>query len=404
MLNKTQMRELRTTFVITLIACTAVLAGCGGRAYVHEAVTDVNFRERAEAQSDGPIRVSAAVLGRKETQAIFGVSLYDQGIQPVWLEVANTGSTQVRYAPVSTDRYYFSPFEVAYKNRRGFSDEARAEMERRFDELAMPRYIDPGETRSGFVFTHADSGAKGFNVDLFGGGKPVYFTFLLRVPGFVPDYANLDFASIYSDGDIAVLNGVDLHDALQDLPCCASDENGEETGDPVNVALIGGGPELLRALLRSNWVETSISESADEDPSYLFGRPQDAIFRYQSFAGNSFYEMRLWLAPLMSGEDRIWVGQVRHFFTFGKVLKRFDADVDNARSFATQNFLYGQAMEKMAWVAGPEVVPAESFWDVLIKTPYFTDGLRTVIWISGEPLSALDIEVEQWDQGPGSAQ
>ncbi len=57
-------------------------------------------------------------------------------------------------------------------------------------------------------------------------------------------------------------------------------------------------------------------------------------------------------------------------------------------------------MEKMAWVSGPEVVPAESFWDVLINTPYFTDGFRLVLWISGTPLSAFDIKVEEWEQGP----
>ena len=231
MLNQRHMRQPCTTFIITLLACTAVLAGCGGRAYVHGAVTDADFRGRAEAQSDGPIRVSAAVLGREETQAIFGVSLYDQGIQPVWLEVENTGFAQARYAPVSTDRYYFSPFEVAYKNRGGFSDEARAKMEQHFDALAMPRYIDPGETRSGFVFTHADSGAKGFNVDLFGDGKSVHFTFVLGVPGFVPDYAKLDFDSIYSADEISVLNDRELYDGLHDLPCCSSDENGNQNGD-----------------------------------------------------------------------------------------------------------------------------------------------------------------------------
>ena len=178
--------KLRLTLILTILGCGTLLVGCGGRAYVYESVVSSNIPSRAEAQSDGPVRVSAAVPGREETTAIFGVALYDQGIQPVWLEIENNGPAQVRYAPVSTDRYYFSPFEVAYKNRRGFSDAGRLEMERRFDSLAMPRYIDPGESRSGFVFTHADSGAKGFNVDLFSSGASFHFTFLLRVPGFVP--------------------------------------------------------------------------------------------------------------------------------------------------------------------------------------------------------------------------
>jgi hypothetical protein len=153
-----------------LLGVGALCAGCGGHAYVYKPVASIEIQDRAESQSDETVRVSAMVPGREETEAVFGVALYDQGIQPVWLEIENNGPEQVRYALVSTDSNYFSPLEVAYKNRSGFSDEARVEMERRFHRLAMPRYIDPGETRSGFVFTHADTGAKGFNVDLFDSG------------------------------------------------------------------------------------------------------------------------------------------------------------------------------------------------------------------------------------------
>ncbi|MCK5326442.1 MAG: LssY C-terminal domain-containing protein [Woeseiaceae bacterium] len=395
------MRKPRTTLVFAILACSAVLAGCGGRAYVHEGVDVADFRERAETQSDGPVRVSAAVPGREETEALFGVDLYDQGIQPVWLEIGNSGEMQVRYAPVSTDRYYFSPLEVAYKNRGGFSDEARADMERHFDELAMPRYIDPGETRSGFVFTHADSGAKGFNVDLFSSGDSFLFTFLLRVPGFVPDYANLDPDSIYSGDEIVTYQADELQDALRNLPCCSTDEQGDATGEPINLVLVGMGTELLKALLRSGWVETSAEEAAQQEPSLLFGRPQDAIFRYQTLDGDSVYEMHFWLAPIMSGPDRVWAGQIRHFYTLGRSFRRFDADVDNARNFAIQKFLYGQSLESLAWLSGEQVVPVTSFWDRLINRPYFTDGYRVVLWLSGEPSSVVDIDVKAWDTPPG---
>ena len=395
------MRRPHSTSFFVVLVCSAVLAGCGGRSYVHDTMVVADFRERAETQSDGPITVSAAVPGREETEAIFGVDLYDQGIQPVWLEIGNSGAAQARYAPVSTDRYYFSPLEVAYKNRGGFSDEARTEMERHFDELAVPRYVDPGETRSGFVFTHADSGAKGFNVDLFSSGDSFHFTFLLRVPGFVPDYAKLSPESLYSADEFVNYRDDDLRDALRELPCCSSDEQGEASGEPINVVLVGAGLELLKALLRSGWVETSAEEAAELEPQYLFGRSQDAIFRYQTIDGDSVYEMRFWLTPIMSGQDRAWAGQIRHFYTSGPIKRRFDADVDNARNFALQKFLYGQSLQTMAWLSGEQVVPVTSFWDRLINRPYFTDGYRVVLWLSGEPLSALDINIEDWDAPPG---
>ena len=143
------MKSNCTNFLFVLLVCSTSTVGCGGRAYIYETVDSVDFRSHSETQSDGSISVSASVLGREETEKIFGLSLYDQGIQPVWLEVENKSTEQVRYAPVGTDRFYFSPLEVAYTNRGGFSDEAREEMDRRFDRLAMPRYIDAGETRSG---------------------------------------------------------------------------------------------------------------------------------------------------------------------------------------------------------------------------------------------------------------
>ena len=383
------------------IVCTLLLASCGGRAYVYEAIGSADLRARSQSQTEETVRVAAAVPGREETAAIFGVQLYDKGVQPVWLEVQNNGPEQIRYAPVSTDRFYFSPLEVAYTHRRGFSTKGRAEMNRHFDELAMPRYIDPGETRSGFVLTHADQGAKGFNVDLFGPDESYSFTFLLRVPGFVPDYANIDFDSIYPADQMAAHYGDDLRQAIKGLPCCSTDENGAESGDPINVVFIGNGEELMYAMLRGNWTQTSAAEAARIERQYLFDRQQDAIFRYQKTLDDSFYELRAWLAPFMAGEERVWVCQVRHFFRSALAVTRFDPDVDNARNFTLQNHLYAQALEKFAWLSGREVFPVESFWANLLRPTYFSDGYRVVLWSSAEPYSILDATLVGWEDPPG---
>ena len=386
---------------LVFLACAAILAGCGGRAYVHEATDLTEIRGRAETRTDGPIRVSASVPGREETTRIFGIDLYEQGIQPIWLEVGNSGTDQARYAMVSTDHAYFPPFEVAYKNRGGYSDEARGEMERHFNELAMPRYVDPGEARSGFVFTHAATGAKGFNVDVFSSADSFHFNFLLRVPGFVPDYANIDFDSIYARNELAVYHDDDIYDALRQLPCCSIDSEGDERGGAINIILVSGGSDLLKVLLRSAWVETSAAQSANQEASFLFGRKQDAVFRYESSIDDSFYELRLWLAPMLSGDDRVWVGQVRHYFRTGRSFNRFDPDVDNARNVALQHFLYGQAVARAGWIAGEEIVPVESFWESLIRPSFFSDGYRIALWISGEPISLLDMKALDWDSAKG---
>jgi hypothetical protein len=390
------LNSLRST-VLPVLLVVLSLAGCGGRAYVADDDALPQLAAAAETQQDRTITVSATVPGREQAKAIFGVDLYSQGIQPVWLEIANRGDAEARYAPVSTDRFYFSPLEVSWKNRGGYSADARAAMDRRFHSLAMPRYISPGETRSGFVFTHLDNGAKGFNVDVYSGRDAYLFTFLLRVPGFVPDYANVDFDAIYSPGSVDEVDGDGLYDALKLYDCCTG-----EDGEPINMVLVGEGRELLRALLRSGWIETAADETGGRGDEIFLDRRQDAIFRYQSLDRGSIYELRLWLAPLVASGERVWLGQVRHFYRLGpgQGLRRFDADVDNARNFAAQKFLYGQAVRSVAWLEGAAVVPVERFWNRVVGAPYFTDGYRLVLWLSGDPVAAHDIGFRQWDKPP----
>lgn len=395
------MNFARSQVILTVIGCLVFLAACGGRAYLAGPFDLGDLRQRAESQTDGPLQVSASVPSRDETEVLFGIDLYDQGIQPVWIEVQNSSEAQARYAPVSTDRYYFSPLEVAYMNRSGLSDAGRSDMERRFKELAMPRYIDAGESRSGFVFTHANFRAKGFNVDLFGPGDYYSFTFLLRVPGFVPDYANFDAASLYSVDEVATYDNEQIRQALDDMPCCTADERGDSAGEPINLMLIGNGRDLLRTLLATGWSETSATEAAEQAPQFLYGRQQDAIFSSVSPGSDGVYEMRVWLAPIKSGNEPVWLAQIRHFYRRGGSLRRLDADVDNARDFAIQKFLYGQSLQALGWLSGDEVVPVESFWNRLVNTPYFTDGYRAVLWLSVEPFSAINMDVKDWDLPPG---
>ena len=147
---------------IFLAILTLALAGCGGKAYVYEPVDTARFMPTVEQQSDGPISVSTSVPGREETARIFGIDLYAQGIQPVWLQIENTGNGLARYAPVSTDPEYFAPLEVAYTNRSGFSKQAlwshrRALPRSRHAPLCRCRRIP-----FGFCFYPCRSGCQGF--------------------------------------------------------------------------------------------------------------------------------------------------------------------------------------------------------------------------------------------------
>ena len=400
--RKWHKRDMSVIRILPLLLIALLMGACGGKAFVYESADYSDIRSRANTQTEQLITVSAAVPSREEAEAIFGIDLYDQGIQPVWLEIENASDSIARYAPVSTDRYYFPPQEVVYKNRKGYSNEARETMQKHFDALYMDRFIHGGETRSGFVFTHVDWGAKGFNVDVFNERSAHHFSFLERVPGFVPDYANIKFNEIYSEDDVRRVDVEQLHAALKAMPCCSTDEDGGN-GEAINMIFVGPGKELLVGLLRSNWVETAAADASERKPDYLFDRTQDAIFRYESRVDDSIYEMRAWLAPLLVDGERVWLAQVRHYYrTAG--FRIADPDIDNARSFALQNLVYGQALRQYAWLSGDEIVPVESFWQNPVRPPYFTDGERVVVWLDPEPVSMDDIRVLRWDDTPESEQ
>jgi len=128
-----------TSFAI--LTFLLLLGACGGRSLVVPPFDSSGIESRAAVQTEGLITVRAAVLSPTEAEEMYGVDLYAGGVQPVWIEVQNAGDEALRFAPVGTDREYFSPLEVAYVNRGGLSEESRDAMNRRFYRSAMRRDV-----------------------------------------------------------------------------------------------------------------------------------------------------------------------------------------------------------------------------------------------------------------------
>ncbi|MBW2418774.1 MAG: LssY C-terminal domain-containing protein [Deltaproteobacteria bacterium] len=385
------------------------LAACASRPYEPAPIESIPFKSRAHTQREGDFRVTAAVPSPAEAEAIFGIPVYDRGMQPVWLEVENASRHRVRFAPVGMDRNYFPPHEVWYIHRKGFSKEGDKAMERYLDELSMPRIIPPGEARSGFVFTHASPGTKGFNVDLFGQGtQDGNFTFFIEVPGFVPDHAAVDFAGLYETDEIRDLNVKGLRAALAELPCCTSDESGSRQGLPIGLAVVGKGEDVLHALLRAGWFETVRPDDESEfaKAQFLFGRPPDAVFRIRRGGMYDRNELRLWLAPMRVGDEPVWLAQITHYIgqttPIGRALfdPRLDRDIDDGRNYMLQIMWYSQGLEAFAWQSAGEVVPIDEMREDYKGAAYFTDGFRAVLWLSGDPVSLLETRHMAWDVPP----
>jgi hypothetical protein len=389
-----------------LLLCMGLAIGCASRTYAPVPPQETGLFERIETQQAGDLTVSAAVPGVEETKSIFGLPLYKRGIQPIWIEVVNNGAEGVRFAPVGTDATYFPAHEVAYIHKGKYKGDAYRQMESQLHEQSMPRWIWPGETRSGWVFTHEDPGTKAFNVDLFDGSDyAIGFSFFIDVPDRIPDHADIDFETLYADDEIAKLDIEGFRAALLELSCCTTDKTGEKPGLPTNVALVGTGYDVLKALLRADFFERSRADRpsvVDVEP-HFDGRPADAVFRTGRSGLGDRNELRLWRAPMQVDGAPVWMGQITHYIgphtEIGRALfdDRLDPNIDDARDFILQIMWYSQSLLQFAWQdsAPPSSVsdPATDFRNV----PYFSSGERVVLWLSGVPVSQNESERLDWD-------
>jgi hypothetical protein len=399
-----------------VITAVLVLAGCGIQPYHGSRVGESTFLQRSIIQEKGPLRVTAAVPDAEETKALTGLDLYQQGIQPVWLKVENTGSAPARTALWSIDRNYFSPIEVAYMNRKQFSSGGYDQMQRWFYENRLQRFVPAGESRSGLVFTHLKPGTKGFNLDVFSSRVSYSFTFFVPMPGFTADYTQVDFAALYDQGEIRQLDPAGLKILLEEeVPCCSEGPNEGDQGGPLNVALVGTPLALRRALLRGGWQETEAeSEETRRARAHLFrGRAADAIFQIERKDGDERIALLLWRAPWDVDGEAGWIGMV--FFTVfdkglllqlktgrsirdSKLLSAFvkesvSADLDGAQRFLLQNFWYNQSLAKLGVVTGVGQSTVENPLISFDGVGYYTDGNRDVLFLSETPIALDKVEM-----------
>lgn len=382
-----------------LAGLLVLLSSCGMQPYIPVDAGSAPFLARGISQEQEHLSVLAAVPTAAETRAITGIDLYTQGVQPIWLEVSNRGDHPARLSFWSIDREYFSPIEVAYMNRKAYSSEGYREMERWFHHNGLERHVPPGETRSGFIFTNLRPGTKAFNLDIFSRQTAYSFTFFVPVPGFDPDYMNVDFQGLYAGQENRDLDRDQLiHAITHELPCCADGPESEADGAPFNIVMVG---PIRRALLRGQWLETESDDPATAPgrQNRFMGRPPDGIFLKTRPDGNERIDLRLWLAPWTFREQPVWIAQATYGTEDANRLLEFftpdspAADLDSAVQFVLQNFWYNQSLLLLGYLGGvPEASrdnPAETF----NGQNYFTRGSRLIVLISDDPVPMNEARV-----------
>jgi hypothetical protein len=415
--------KLKTVCKFWLFLLSAFIFSIQGCATTKPPPVDpLAYKNRMKTSVNEDVTVTVAVPTIAEAQAIYGVELAAKHIQPVWLEVKNESSETVWFLPSGLDPEYYSPSEAAFAF---YSDkeEANRQLDEKFHKLQFKSPIRPKSTQAGFVLVNLDEGFKAVDIDLLSRETIRSFSFIITDPEFKADHKEVDFESLYVAEDIInIEDEEELRRVLEELPCCTTNADGDEYGDPLNLVLIGEANNILPALVRRNWhaTETTWSQAIKRtiksfllgeryryspiSPLYVYGRRQDVGWQKARGTINERNHMRFWLSPIRFRGKKVFVGQISRDIGVKFTLKSptisthvIDPDVDEARRYFLEDLAYSQALARCGFVKGVGVVTREAPRMNLVGDPYYTDGLRAVLFFESRPYTLSDIEMLEWE-------
>ena len=381
------------------------------------------YKDRVISSVDEKVMVTVALPTIAEAKAIYGVELASKDIQPVWLEVKNDSTTPFWFLPSGLDPNYFSPSEAAFAFHE-YSVETNLLLDEKFQELHFRNPVQPASTKSGFVLVNLDEGFKAIDIDLISHESLKSFSFILEDPDFKGDYKMVNFDTLYAAEEIInVEDEKELRRVLEELPCCTTNKKGKKFGDPLNLVLIGKVNDLVPALVRRNWHATEVIWSralirtfksflqgeqyrySPISPLYVYGRRHDIGFQKARSTINERNHMRFWLSPIRFRGKRVFVGQISRDIGVKFTLKSptisthvIDPDVDEARRYLVEDLSYSQAVARVGYVKGVGSVTREEPRMNLVGDPFYTDGLRAVLFFEPRPYTLSDIEQVGWEK------
>jgi hypothetical protein len=384
------------------------------------------YKNRTKSSVNGDVAVTAAVPTIAEAQAIYGVELASKHIQPVWVEVRNDSTAPYWFLPSGLDPNYFSPSEAAFAFHTG-SEDADRQLDEKFQKLHFQNPVRPGSTEAGFVLVNLDEGFKAIDIDLISSEDVKSFSFIIADPDFKADYKMVDFNTLHAAEEIInIENDEELRRVLEELPCCTTNAKGDEYGDPLNLVLIGETNDMVPAVVRRGWHATEVIWSrailrtiksfikgeryrySPISPLYVYGRRQDIGWQKARSTIHERNHMRFWLSPIRYRGQKVFVGQISRDIGVKLTLKSptilthvIDPDVDEARRYLVEDLAYSQALARHGYVKGVGVVTREEPKMNLMGDPFYTDGLRVVLFFEPRPYSLSEIEFLEWEIPPG---
>jgi hypothetical protein len=243
------------------------------------------------------------------------------------------------------------------------------------------------------------------------------------VPGLRVDHYEVDLQNLYTEDEVVDVDLAGLVSGLEALPCCVTDKKAKNDGDPLNIALIGGVQDVYYAFLRAGWDETETVYGASlfktfksavggseyryspVSALYVFGRAQDAALQKARESIDERNHLRLWLTPMRYEGEPVWIGQISRdigvrFTKKTITTHKIDPDVDDTREYLVEDLAYAQSLAGLGYVRGVGTAPFDEPRGNLTGDPYFTDGLRAVLFIAEEPTDIAEIEIMDLGSNP----
>jgi hypothetical protein len=393
-----------------------LLAGCGS--FRPQPLAEIPFQGRTETEERNGLRVSVAVLSREETRNAFGVDLYAEQVQPVWIHIENDTEKPLWFMMHGLDPNYFSAREAAYKSHLRFRLGTNRRIDEYFERLGINPIVPAKGATSGFAFSHVKLGTKEVRVRIFGPSRVEDFHFYVKVAGFVADSYAVTWENFTARTDFVDLETEDeLYAMLQTLPCCTTRQNGSGKGDPLNLIVIA--PERgLYPFFSAGWDETELLTWSSGWKTFkaFFGgtyrySPMSALYyagRSQTLglqkARDTIHErnhLRLWTTRWRYKGDYVFVGTITRdigvYFTtraWNLTTHAIDPNVDEARMYLIEDLLTTESVGTLGLVTGVGAATKDEPHRNLMGAPWWTDGRRAVVRFveRGEQIPMADVK------------
>jgi hypothetical protein len=376
---------------------------------------------RRQIASDRGVTVGIAILSAAEAETAFDADLAAAGMQAIWLEVQNDEDSSYVLLSRSLDERYFTPAEAAMRLHRAFAPWHDSAIDAFLRDHAMPVTVPPRATVRGFVYVGIDRGHRLASVELLGSHRFRRVDFMVDVGDLDADYDRPLLRAAIASADRESLDLAELRARIESLPRCVTSEDGEIESDPVNLVIVGHAADVFPAFLRAGWDETEVMAAAAAYETiasmigiveyryapfsalYLFGRAQDIGLQKARETPHERSHLRLWSSPWSCEGKPVWVGHasrdigVKFTLSHASLMTHvLDPDVDRERQYVVQDLIAAQAVERVAFAAGAGKATLDAPRVNLSGDPYFTDGLRAVIFVGSGFTTYTEVELLDW--------